>query len=269
MSSRQTSHDATGRKKKPFKLRPLLWRWHRRIGLAAALLVLVVSVTGIQLNHTDALLWDQKPVRSTALLSLYGVKTPQISSFNVDGTWLTHLDGNHLYVNQTQSVGCRGQFVGALAYQQLIVAGCGDEVILLTQDGDMIERIGAVYNVPTPLEKIGLCPGVKGPEQLCLQSKGRIHHANIEQLRWPVLPDEVFVPSAQTVLPASLRETLLKEHFSGGITWERLVLDLHSGRLFGMGPWLMDIVGILLILLSLSGFVLWGQGRVKKWRKSR
>lgn len=269
MSFHRTSTDGIGRKKKPFKLRPVLWRWHRRIGLAAALLVLVVSVTGIQLNHVDALLWDQKPVRSTALLSLYGVKTPQISSFNVDGSWLSHLGGNHLYVNQTESVGCRGQFVGALAYQQLIVAGCGDEIILLTQSGDMIERIGAVYNVPTPLEKIGLCPKKKVPEQLCLQSQGRIHHANIEQLRWPVLPGEAFEPSEQTVLPRGLREGLLEQHFSGGITWERVVLDLHSGRLFGLGPWLMDIVGVLLILLSLSGFVLWGQGRAKKTRKPR
>lgn len=269
MSSHRVSTDGTGRKRKSFKLRSLLCRWHRRMGLAAALLVLVVSVTGIQLNHVDSLLWDQKPVRSTVLMSLYGVKTPQISSFSVGSTWLSHLGADHLYVNQSEAVGCRGKFVGALAYQQLIVAACGDEIILLTQDGDLIERIGAVYNVPTPLEKIGLCPDIKEPEQLCLQSQGRIHHANIEQLRWPVLPDEKFVPSTEALLPAALRESLLEQHFSGGITWERVVLDLHSGRLFGLGPWLMDLVAVLLILLSLSGIVLWAQGRAKRTRRSR
>lgn len=269
MSSRHTSTSGIGRKKKPFKLRPVLWRWHRRIGLAAALLVLLVSVTGIQLNHVDTLLWDQKPVKNSALLWLYGVKTPQINSFQVGDSWFSHLGGSHLYVNEDESVGCQGKFVGALAYQQLIITACGDEIILLTKGGDMIERIGAVYNVPSPLERIGLCPKLEGTEQLCLQSQGRVHHANIDQLRWPVLPDETFVPSEQAVLPENLRETLLAEYFSGGITWERVVLDLHSGRLFGMGPWLMDIVGIMLILLSFSGVVLWGQSRVKKARKSR
>lgn len=269
MFSRRTSIAGIGRKKKPAKLRPLLWRWHRRIGLAAALLVLLVSVTGIQLNHIDALKWDQKPVRSEVLLSLYGVETPTIISVKVAENWLSHLGGDHLYINESESVSCRGQFVGALAYQQLIAAGCGDEIILLSQSGEMIERIGAVYNVPAPLEKIGRCPNIKGPESLCLQSMGRIHHANIEQLRWPVLLEESFVASETASLPESLSKVLLAKHFSGGITWERVALDLHSGRLLGLGPWLMDIVGVLLILLSLSGFVLWGQGRVKKKRRSR
>ena len=30
----------------------LLWRWHRRLGLLAALFVLLVASSGIVLNHT-------------------------------------------------------------------------------------------------------------------------------------------------------------------------------------------------------------------------
>ena len=42
------------------------------------------------------------------------------------------------------------------------------------------------------------------------------------------------------------------------LTVERIVLDAHSGRLFGdIGVFFMDIVAVLLILLSLSGLYIW------------
>jgi hypothetical protein len=44
------------------------------------------------------------------------------------------------------------------------------------------------------------------------------------------------------------------------LTLERLMLDLHSGRLFGLGgTWLMDIVAALLVILAASGMWLWSR----------
>ncbi len=42
-----------------------------------------------------------------------------------------------------------------------------------------------------------------------------------------------------------------------GVTVERLLLDLHSGRILGKtGRLIMDVVAVLLIVLSLSGIIL-------------
>ena len=42
-----------------------------------------------------------------------------------------------------------------------------------------------------------------------------------------------------------------------GLTVERVLLDLHSGRILGkVGPLLMDLVAVFLIVLSLSGLIL-------------
>jgi hypothetical protein len=42
------------------------------------------------------------------------------------------------------------------------------------------------------------------------------------------------------------------------LSWERLLLDLHSGRLFGQaGVWIVDAVGVLLITLASSGTLMW------------
>jgi hypothetical protein len=52
-------------------LRPWLWRWHRRAGLAAAAILLLVTATGILLNHTSELSLSRKYVGESWLLSLF------------------------------------------------------------------------------------------------------------------------------------------------------------------------------------------------------
>ena len=58
----------TGRKPKRFTA----FLWHRRIGLTAIILVIVLAVTGIMLNHTEALKLDETYVESATLLGWYG-----------------------------------------------------------------------------------------------------------------------------------------------------------------------------------------------------
>jgi hypothetical protein len=42
------------------------------------------------------------------------------------------------------------------------------------------------------------------------------------------------------------------------ISWQRLLLDLHSGRWFGAyGVWLVDLAAVILLFLALSGCWIW------------
>ncbi|HSH28473.1 MAG TPA: PepSY domain-containing protein, partial [Thiohalobacter sp.] len=64
---------------------------------------------------------------------------------------------------------------------------------------------------------------------------------------------------AQTdTLPAELYEELV-EHYRGEVLpLERVLLDLHSGRIFGRHGYLvMDVAAVLLIALALSGSLIW------------
>jgi hypothetical protein len=57
-------------------------------------------------------------------------------------------------------------------------------------------------------------------------------------------------------LPPSLRAVLPGR--DAWLSWERVLLDLHSGRLGGrLGVWLMDFAGLMLCLLGLSGVTMW------------
>ncbi len=43
---------------------------------------------------------------------------------------------------------------------------------------------------------------------------------------------------------------------------ERILLDVHSGRILGRyGPWLMDGAAILLLILAATGLIGWFRGR--------
>ena len=49
-----------------------LWRWHRRLGLAAALFVLLLAGSGILLNHTADLGLERRFIDWPLLHRLYG-----------------------------------------------------------------------------------------------------------------------------------------------------------------------------------------------------
>lgn len=66
-------------------------------------------------------------------------------------------------------------------------------------------------------------------------------------------------------LPESLVATLQTKAPCQQVSWERWLLDLHAGRLFGAhGSKLMDAAAILFIVLACSGLVLW-----QRFRRSR
>lgn len=238
-------------------MRAFLWRWHRRLGLAAAVLVLVLSVTGIALNHTETLKLDESPLRNQWLLSLYGVEAPDITSYAFGEQYLSHLGGDYLYLNREELAYCRGHFAGVVSITGLWVAGCGDELILMTADGEIIERIGSVYQLPTSLTRIGRCG-----ESLCFEAGAQRYIGDVDQLAWRPVDRGESAWSQPVKAPDSIRKALVEQYQGEAINWERVMLDLHSGRILsGFGVALMDLAAIGLILLSLSGFTLWYQGR--------
>ena len=63
-------------------------------------------------------------------------------------------------------------------------------------------------------------------------------------------------------------EQLLVAYRGNGLKLERVILDLHSGRIFGdYGVYLMDAAAIALLWLSFSGLWVWNSRRRKMLRK--
>lgn len=234
-------------------LRLFLLRWHRRGGVAIALLVMMLVITGIPLNHSSQLALDSKPLRNRLLLSLYGMDVPSISGYAVGEQWLSHLGGNHIYLQNSEVAYCQQPIYGAVAVQGMIAVLCHQQLLLLTEAGEVVERVGSVFGLP---DADGIAAS---DDRLLLRVATGAVVADLNALQF-VAPQSVAGVDwvEASVPPAALQETLLQHHFGDAVTLERLLLDIHSGRIFGSwGVWLVDAAAVGLFMLALSGCWVW------------
>jgi hypothetical protein len=229
-----------------------LWRWHRRLGLLAALLALLLAVTGITLNHSDDLGLDSRFVDWPWLYRLYGENTVELPAYRAGKHWIYRSGAGRVYVDQIELAPCRGELVGA-ASEGILFAACSEELLLATGSGELVESVSATTGLPVPLSGIGLADG-----RLVIQAQGKWWLADLDRLEFdePARSGVIIEQLAPGELPQSLRAVLPGR--DAWLNWERVLLDLHSGRLGGrLGVWLMDTAGLMLSLLGLSGVAMW------------
>jgi hypothetical protein len=236
-----------------------LRRWHQRIGLAAAVFVATLVVSGVALNHTEPLKLDSQPVRNALLLKWYGLKTvvPE-TGYAVGDTYLTWdaakwaLGGKILAEKNPVPV-------GAVQSGSALYVGTRSTLYVFQIDGQLIDKIEQSALPKTPIERLGTLE-----KEIAIGAGGE-SFASKDGLTWRGVASDGVTWSQPRQLPAQVRKTL-EESFAAAVPLERVLLDLHSGRLFGRyGPWFVDLVAIGLVILALSG--LWMYWRA--WRRRR
>lgn len=246
-----------------------LYVWHRYAGVIAALFTLILALTGIALNHTERLKLDASYVESGWLLDWYGINTPATQhAYPLAERWLSHV-GDSLYLDEKRIDGNFTQPVGALSFPHFIAVAVAGNILLLTYEGEVIERLGGMQGVPSGMNKIGRM--VDG--RIVIQAAHGYYLTDRDFLNWQEQEQIADVRwSLPVAAPAALQARIAQLYRSNELPVERVMLDLHSGRLFGSwGPLVMDIAAMLLIFLAMSGTWIWGkqifrkrQRRIKK-----
>lgn len=223
-----------------FHWRFFLLRWHRRLGIVSALFVLLLAVTGILLNHSHEFGLDGAPLESPWLRQHYGVAAPAglthalpAGELSVRGGWLRLGERN---------LGSCPQLVGVVEQAGQVLAVCSDRLILLTPAGELIDQADAVRGIPEGLSAIG-----RQRDQVLLRQGESSFAVDLNDLSVrPARPE----PGVAWTGAAAAADT-------ADLDWEQVLLDLHSGRLFGRwGVLLMDAMAILFVILALSGLVM-------------
>ncbi|MGH1472441.1 MAG: PepSY domain-containing protein [Cellvibrionaceae bacterium] len=243
-------------------------RWHRRFGIFAAVFILLLAVTGILLNHSNFLSLDHKPISKQLQKWLYGIdfSVHAIHEFDHD-TDFVQLNDRTIYQNNAKVAVCQGDFLGAHLIHfaddkrdQGYLVWCSNELLLVSNTGVVQERVGEFQGLPTPLSSIGFCNN----ESVCFESMSKhIYQFSTDELMWSLVDNNnyrlvVINKGSLSNSKVELIQQIELQHTGNAINLERMILDLHSGRLFGAGGvWLVDIIGILIILLALSGLFLW------------
>jgi len=241
-------------KKKGIKLRTF-YRMHQYMGVGAAVFVLLIAITGIMLNHTDDFTFDKTYVQSDWVLDWYGIKAPENPiSFYVENQYIT-LMGEDLYFNSQEIGNNYQQLIGAISVHGLFVIAVNQSIILLSEDGEIIDTLHEADGVPAGIQGLGV--DAKG--SVVVKTLYEHYQPDDDFLVWqrqdPVLPIDW---ASSSTLSTSFK-TQLHHHYRGEtLPVERVLLDLHSGRFFGrFTPWLFDAIAVLLTALALSGTWLW------------
>jgi hypothetical protein len=247
------------KKKPPVKLLRSLFIWHRYIGLAAALFVVVLALTGLVLNHTEQLALDERHVQNGPLLDWYGVHAPASITSYPAGAHILSTVGSQVYWNTQRVPQVDGPLLGALKYADLVVAAAEGKLLLFTPGGEFIERLGGSAGVPAGMQAIGVTPA----GELAIRAAHGYYRTDSDFLEWretDTLDNVTWAMAIDT--PDALHAALVEAYRGSGLSLERVLLDLHSGRILGKGGvYLMDAAAILFLLLAVSGVWLWGKRR--------
>ncbi|MDF1644822.1 MAG: PepSY-associated TM helix domain-containing protein [Pseudomonadales bacterium] len=237
-----------------------LVRWHRRLGLILVLFLVLLATTGILINHSDQLDIDQ-PVRNSAVLSWYGVDSPdQVTGIQTPLGWFSQM-GTGIYQQKKRIAQCdEATFVGALALPNQFILACEQVLFVLDESGQVEEKLDALFGLPVPIN--GLSKNDSNEVLIRVgidKSSSQVYKLNLEMAQWAIVtPVGQYEWPSLLAIPSDLQAALLSDYRGTDISWERVLLDLHSGRLFGsVGNWLMDIVAVLILLLASSGLRLW------------
>ncbi len=209
---------------------------HRNGGVVLSVFLLLFVVTGILLNHTDDLGLAERSVPALIAERYYDVEP--VSGFVVDGVSFYRL-GETVYMDRVPVSICTGELAGAAVAMGGFAVLCGGELIVVSSQGELIERLGVAHGLPAGISAVA--------------------GAGDDLLRVRV-DDEVFTLSLMTLelQPAGggssfaerapiARDVLLDET----VSWEQFLLDLHSGKYLGqVGVWLWDLIGLFMLVLA-------------------
>jgi hypothetical protein len=235
-----------------------LGEWHRRLGLTAAVILILLVVSGLLLNHGHRLGLDRIYVSWPWLLDWYGIHAPeQPRGVALGGHWLSGLDGR-VYFDRQELATMRGRLDGAVLLKGAVAAAVEGDLWLLTPDGSVIERLGGAQGVPAGLRALGL--DRKG--RLVAQAAQGFYAADAELAQWRPVAAPVADWSRLAAVPPALREELIRLYRGRGLSAERLLVDLHAGRFLGaFGVWLVDLTAVACLGLAVSGLWLWSRRR--------
>jgi hypothetical protein len=221
----------------------------------------------VLINHSHDLAIDMTHVKQAWLLDDYGIKPPAQINIYQTSPLLASSD-NLVWVDKHLAVEANSTINGIVPFGNMIIAIDRDNLYLISTEGELLEKQDLSTGLPSGLTSIA------HDGHIWINTDSGSYMADEDLIEWtqttPFAPLTWIAPLPKTPHVAVSNQTqeislLARSHH---LTWERVLLDIHSGRFFGaLGPWFMDIVALALIFMSLSGVYLWVQHKPKRIKR--
>ena len=205
---------------------------------------MLLVITGIPLQFTDALQLGKAGVKQSWVHDAYGIEAPNTVRRADAATQL----GDTLFVGE-RTHAIRGVLCGAVEMTgfTLVISSIETQLVPNVLDAP-VERTNLNYD-------IGQC-GISPDNDLVIETANGLQASSDLGASWSSVPvaDVRWLEVDES--PATSQE---RARFGAAkLSWERWLQDLHRGRFFGnVGVWVMSIAGFAFIILGISGISIW------------
>ena len=231
-------------------------RWHKKIGIFIVIFVIFLAISGIALNHSEKFKLNTTFIKMEWLLDLYQISpnSEPVTYPSHNDNWITQL-GERVYFNDVEIITNVEKLIGVVYINNTFVIGYDGKLMVLTEDGKLLESLSGAEGVPAGMKAIG----VDDKDNVIIKSAHGYYRVNLDILNW----NEHDLLSANWSdtsknISEELRIAIFNEYRGKGLTIERVLLDMHSGRVVGKwGTYFMDLVAILMLVISATGIWMW------------
>lgn len=240
-----------------------LRKWHRRSGVVALLVMLIISITGLMLMVIPGSALGQREINSGIINKLYG-KTPDYgpAGLTLPNVQLVQMD-NTLFLGDIAAIGFTGKMNGAVNIDEGVVVSTEENLYLYQLSGQLLDQVGSAL-LPDKVMRLGLMADI-----VVIETRAGIFTGDETLSFWTMLGDADVNWSVVEQLSESGRREALRRYSGSGVPFGRLMLDLHTGRLFGVvGQTVVWIGTLIMIFLAISGGVMWAK-RFSRMRSKR
>lgn len=230
---------------------------HRIIGISSFIFLLIFAITGLLLQHTSWLHLDQKYVPASLSKFLYGTIVHETIDYETDNHWISQA-GSFLYIDGHPVPYIELNNLQGVVENETYIWVVGDNKLwVLSKQGEIIDELSFLGGLPDIATKIG-----RNHEGAIVIGGLRNDWLINEDIRdWQVYRRTQVswaLPARNLNMPKHIKESVLVHVNNHLINWERVFLDFHSGRLFGIvGVVIADMAALLLLFLSATGIFLW------------
>ncbi len=233
----------------PRRRRAFARRWHRWLGVIAAIPVLWLCVSGLILNHADHLGLHDQEVKNEWVLRHYR-QLPDGEPVGLRiGDRLVWGWGGMVFLDE-KLLELPGELKGAVAVRGYLAVAT-DEAVGVFDGMDEME----IQLDDLSLPEGGVVSVSESDDHLMVLSEGGWVRMSEEFLDYE--SDHLFqakVVSLRGLDDAGVEVAEKVVQSRGAMPLSRVILDAHSGRLFGWPGWLMtDLTAVSLIVLTLLG----------------
>ncbi len=224
-----------------------LYRWHRRAGIAAALFLIFLAVTGVPLQYSAELGLGGRYVTIPSILDWYGLEAPD----QVHSSAGVVAIGDAIYLEDGRALGRLDGFRGAEAVDGLILAAGTSALLLIdAASGEVVDRF----------RRDGVVRIGRLGDRVVLDTSSGLLLADPALVNWEPLPEPAGTARWARPMPltGTQAEPYRKQFRATLLSVERLLQDLHSGRVLGTaGVIIVDVASALLTFLAVSGLIMW------------